>query len=202
MIRSSLMVLTLVLSLGLEKRDPLATAQTLSSTRFAGFVYGSNSQAEKKIDCTEFVIEVVKDLAKEGSLDLSKEVLSEIAMVDLGKLSEEKRSKLVADGDESTRGVARALVRAGIGKEIAPKDAKPGDFVQYWYKHKDTWLGHAAIVEKIDEKGKATLFGSHRTTLQREKDLPESDRKGGIGSGPVFDLTESKRKVYVVRWGT
>lgn len=77
---------------------------------------------------------------------------------------------MVEKNDDRITGVQAALVKAGLG-----------------------------VIESI-RNGRATIYGSHRTTLQRGRDLPAAERAGGVGSGPVFSLTDEARKVFVVRW--
>ncbi|MEZ5964213.1 MAG: hypothetical protein R3F56_10245 [Planctomycetota bacterium] len=191
--------------------DVLATAKKLATTTYAGWTYGNGEQdGTKVIDCTCFIAAVCKQLARESGKPLTGAQTAAIKIANLTDKEKAGLAKLVAEGDRKIRGVVTALVDAGLGKAVEPEDARAGDLVQYWYHAKGdakNWLGHAAIVESID-KGKATLFGSHKSTLRQRADgkdqLEGNDKvdvsKGGIGSGPEFDLTDASRKVWVVRW--
>lgn len=176
--------------------DTLKTARTLAEKKYKGYTYGSSGG--KQIDCTRFVSAVVANLARQCNVKLAKSDQRTLAVV-LSDEDGEKLQKLVDIEDKKIRGVQQALVNAGLGVAVNPKDAKAGDLVQYWFQSGGKWVGHAGLVEKVED-GKATIYGSHKTTLQSERKLERSRRKGGIGSGPVFDLTDAKRKVFVVRW--
>lgn len=195
--------------------DVLATARALASTEFAGWTYGSDAKT-KTVDCVGFVHEVAKQAAKQCGKEIDA-ATKKALVIDLDKADHAKLQELVKASDPKIQGVARALVEAGLGTRVEPKDARPGDLVQYWYavttKEKDasgkevaktTWAGHSGIVESVDPKtGEATIFGSHKTTLKKRADGQAIELgKGGIGSGPVFDLANAKRKVFVVRWST
>lgn len=178
--------------------DVLQTAKRLGDTTFREHQYGS--KGEKRVDCVQFVIAVVEELGKQQGQTIDPALKKAIA-IDLGAEPAKLLQTLVNQEDERIKGVQAALVAAGLGHKVSPSEAKAGDFVQYWYQDREgSWRGHAGIVESIDSAGRATIYGSHRSTLQRERSLFEDERKGGVGSGPVFRLTGSSRKVFVVRW--
>lgn len=183
--------------------DVLLAARELATGRFRSFVYGPGLDEKAKIvDCTCFVWAVVERLAADCGVAATPELRRAVLIANIGK-AEDLRA--LVDGDDARiRGIATALVDAGLGRRIAPEDARPGDFVQYWYRPRrgaKDWAGHASIVERIVD-GKAVLLGSHRSTLRERADGDEAIavERGGIGSGPTFDLRDASRKVYVVRW--
>jgi hypothetical protein len=178
--------------------DVVQTAQKLGETRYRDYTYGSRV-AEQQIDCVQFLLAVVDDLARQQDLPpIGRAVRAAIA-INLDEEAAANLQTLVEQGDPRTTGIQAALVNAGLGVKVAPSEARPGDLVQYWYRQGGAWRGHSGVIESIRD-GRSTIYGSHRSTLQRERDLPESQRRGGVGSGPVFDLTAEGRKVYVVRW--
>ncbi|MGE3174069.1 MAG: hypothetical protein AB7O97_15690 [Planctomycetota bacterium] len=184
--------------------DALAVALSLAREHFAGWVYGPGIDRDKKVvDCTCFVWSVIETLAERCDVEVTSELRRAVLIANVER--GEDLAQLVDGDDPRIRGVVTALVDAGLGRRIDPEDARPGDFVQYWYRPKKgatTWAGHASLVESIDDDGVATLLGSHRSTLRRRADGdPDIDvGRGGIGSGPRFDLRDPRRKVYVVRW--
>lgn len=177
--------------------DVVATAKALRKATYANYVYGS--KGARKINCVQFVDAVVKDLARQCGKKITAAHTRTLA-IQLSKADHAKLQSLVANGDRKIRGVQTMLVDAGLGKAIDPGKAKPGDFVQYWYRSGKRWYGHAGIVSAIDKNGVATIYGSHKTTLQSERKLDKAKRKGGVGPGPRFNLANKKRKVYVARW--
>ncbi len=178
--------------------DILKTAKDLASADYSGYEYGSTG--DKRIDCVQFVAAVVEEAAEEAARSGKFTAgVKKTIKIELDSRAKANLQSLVERNDERTKGVQKALIDAGLGEKVEPADAKPGDLVQYWYKDGGVWYGHAGVVEKVED-GKATIYGAHKTTLQRERTVRAADRKGGIGSGPVFDLTDASRKVYVVRW--
>jgi len=197
--RIALMLSTGVAALALfvdKDVDVLTSARRLALETYKGYTYGSSG--EMRIDCVQFVGAVVDDLARQCGVSLTTEDRKLLA-IDLSADDAKHLQELVAANDPKTRGVQTALKSAHLGVEVSPGDARPGDFVQYWYRDGEQWLGHSGIIEKVED-GKATIYGSHKSTLQSERSIVPADRKGGIGSGPSFSLTDTARKVYVVRW--
>ncbi len=181
--------------------DALAVARTLGKDRYAGWTYGAGEAAAKKqIDCTCFLAAVCTELAKQSGKTLDATTLAgiKVAISDEDKKNEQE---LVEDDDEKIQGVASALVTAKLGTKVEPKEAQAGDLVQYWYKKDGRWHGHASVIESV-EKGKATLFGSHMTTLKTraDGDTKIDTKLGGIGTGPSVPLTGKSYKLFVVRW--
>ena len=179
-----------------KTKDVLTVARNLGQGRFAGFTHGTKA---KQVDCVTYLLAVVEELAAHKKLKISKKTRGELLISHLSKDELAKLQELVAKEDPRIRGVHQALINAKLGKAVKRKDARPGDFIQYWYKSGTKWFGHAGIVEHV-KNGKATIWGCHKSTLQSERKLPKKNRKGGIGSGPVFDLKDEKRKVFLVRW--
>ena len=185
----------------------LAAAQRLATTTYRGFTSGPGENgAAKQIDCTCYVAAVCSELARTAGRPLTAPQLAAVKIANLDADERAHLQQLVDQSAPKIRGVAQALVDAGLGTAIAPQDAQPGDFVQYWYEvtAKDgtkQWLGHAAIVERFEKK-QAVLLGSHKTTLREraDGDAAIAVDRGGIGSGPRFDLADPKRRVFVVRW--
>lgn len=176
--------------------DVLQIAKGLGDTTYRDFRYGS--KGDERIDCVQFVIAVVERLGQQQQRPIDPALTAAIAIA-LDEDAKRALQAMVEKNDDRITGVQAALVKAGLGVKIAPAEAEPGDFVQYWYKFDGKWVGHAGVIESI-RNGRATIYGSHRTTLQRERDLPAAERAGGVGSGPVFSLTDKARKVFVVRW--
>lgn len=193
---SFLPLASLALTISTSDVDPLATARRLADETFKNYTYGSSG--ENKVDCTQFLAAVVDDLARQCGVTLSKADRRTLLVV-LGEEDANTLQTLVSASDTKIRGVQQALVSSNLGVAVEPKDAKPGDLIQYWYKKQGKWTGHSGLVERI-EAGKATIYGSHNTTLQMDQRLPESARRGGIGVGPVFDLSDPGRRVFLVRW--
>jgi hypothetical protein len=171
--------------------DPLANAKSLAASQFSGWTYGS-SAAKKQIDCVQFVLAVV---AKSSPKPIGEE--SRKAVLISGLSAEESKpaglAKLVEAGDERTKGVQLALVKAGVGTVVSPQDAKPGDLIQYWMKPKNgDWFGHAGVLEMVTRNGdipEATVYGAHKS-------------QNGIGTSK-FKLKlvgdPAGRRIYLVR---
>jgi hypothetical protein len=135
--------------------DVLAAAQKIAAD-LKDWTYGHDA-AKKQIDCVQFVIRVLKDLAP----GLSREAQTRILISDV---SESEVAGLVEKEDPKIRGVQTALVEAHLGQAVAREDVKPGDLVQYWYRTKDGgWNGHCAIVEEVRAGGKFALLGAHQS---------------------------------------
>jgi hypothetical protein len=198
--KTLLLITSLVLATtGILRSDvnPLEIARSLANEDYKDYTYGSSG--DRKVDCTQFVSAVVLELADQCNIKIPEADRRTLGVV-LSAEEGENLQTLVDKSDKRIRGVQQAIISAGFGIEVEADDAKPGDLVQYWYKTATgTWAGHAGLIEKIED-GKATIYGSHKTTLQREHQLDGAKRKGGIGSGPVFDLGDETRKVFVVRW--
>lgn len=174
-----------------EEPATLATAHTIGKKlKQEGWTYGSNP-AQKQIDCVQFVL---KTLEEHFQMTLSADVRTRILISDLtvSQVTNDTNG-IVSMGDSRTKGVQQALIDIHRGTVISLKDAKPGDFIQYWMKkHNGTWFGHAGIIEKVTEENgirKAFLYGSHKSTE-------------GIGTAPEGGLRlqgTADRRIYVVR---
>ena len=136
------------------------------------------------MDCTAFLLAAVDAAARKRGVTLTRATRKQLAIANLTKSEAARLDALVEAGHRKIRGVRTALLDAGLGVAVDPKDARPGDLVQYWYRTSRGWRGHAAIVERIDG-GVATLYGSHKTTLQSERKLPLAKRRGESGAVPA-----------------
>jgi hypothetical protein len=134
---------------------------------------------------------VVEETTRQKLPPASREriLISDVAAADLKR----NHYALVVDEDPRTKGVQEALVTADLGAAIEPKNAKPGDLIQYWMQRDDgTWFGHAAVIETVTRNTRgsrsAELFGAHKSL-------------NGLGTSTFnLDLTShSKRKIYIVR---
>lgn len=191
-----LMLLLAAPALG-QKVDPVEVASTLAKKRYAGFTHGTG---KKQVDCVTYLVAVVEELAKSKRATLSKQTRQQILISHLTPKELSNLQQLVARDDAKIRGVQSALIDAKLGTKVKPAEARAGDLIQYWYKSGGKWWGHAGLIQKVSKAGQATIYGSHKTTLQSERKLPRKQRRGGVGPGPVFNLTDKKRKVFVVRW--
>jgi hypothetical protein len=169
---------------------PLVVAKRLANDRFNGWKYGEDA-SKKQIDCVQFVLAVVEETTRQKLPPASREriLISDVAAADLKR----NHYALVVDEDPRTKGVQEALVTADLGAAIEPKNAKPGDLIQYWMQRDDgTWFGHAAVIETVTRNTRgsrsAELFGAHKSL-------------NGLGTSTFnLDLTShSKRKIYIVR---
>jgi hypothetical protein len=170
-------------------RTPLAVARELANTRFHHFTYGHDA-AKKQVDCVLFLEAVLEDLLSRALTEEERgAVLIDYHFSDLGLA--------VVRRDPRTKGVVRAIAETiGCGKEIDAREARAGDFIQYWYKTSaGKWLGHASIVSRVwsPQEGdvRAAIFGSHKSKNR----ICENDF-GGDG----LCLTKPGRIVYVARF--
>lgn len=168
---------------------PLAAAQRLANTRFQGFTYGHNA-AKKQVDCVQFLQAVLEDLlARELTQSERDAVLIDYHFADLGSA--------VVSCDPRTKGIVRAIAETiGCGKEVEPRQIRPGDFVQYWYKTSGgKWLGHASVVSRVwsPKEGdiRVAIFGSHKSKNR----ICENDF-----DGDGLCLTKPGRIVYAARF--
>jgi len=120
--------------------------------RYQGRPYGSSDPCG--FVCTSFVSRVLNDLG----VKVDKLVVS---VSGAGKYPGKTASDLVSEDIPIHRGVQKAIVDAGVGKEVSIDEAQPGDFVQYWYKNKEIWAGHAVIIESVKENGYFNVYGAH-----------------------------------------
>ena len=163
--------------------SPLDTARSLAGGTFAGWTYG-NAAKKKTIDCVQFM-EVV--IAKEVGRPLTPDERRMIA-IHHGWSAQEVQEKAAAGSDPKVSGLAHALVDLmKVATRVESGDARPGDFVQYW-KRNDAgqWFGHASLLSRVSD-GKATLYGSHKST------------NGIADSNFELKLSGDDRHVYLVR---
>ena len=184
-------------------------AHELGTGRFQGWAYGEDA-AKKQVDCVQFV-EAVLEAARGAKVtpDASRAVRIQGLSTTPG--DQAAIAKAVEAGDRRLAGVVHAIVDVlGEGVAVPFAEAKPGDFVQCWWRRerkepdpadpKKTrtvvrWEGHAAIVESVveaDPKRKAStvrIYGSHRSL-------------GGVGIAPsVVSLEDAAdRRMFVARF--
>lgn len=197
------------------KPQSLEVARELAAGKFAGYTYVGKKPAPKTIDEATFVVATIEALAtkngvklaadakdklqKAVSLDGHKKKDVQAALVAAAKL---KKKKVIGFGDLPAwaSGVQHALVEAGLGEAIDASKAEPGDFVHWWFQYKSgNWGYHVGIVESI-QKGRAVIYGAHKSSLASERKAASADRKGGIGSGPLLQLSAKDKKLFVVRF--
>jgi hypothetical protein len=188
---SILALLSVGTTIGLIRADerPLVVAKQLARTRFQGWTYG-NDASKRQIDCVQFVLAVV-----EGTIHrrLETQLRTRILISDLADAAVKDHGyAIVINEDPRTKGVQEALVQAGLGRRVDPKDAQPGDLIQYWMQQRSgTWVGHSAIIESVwHSRGdvRATLFGAHHSTSA----IATSQFQLALVPSPT-------RKVYIVR---
>lgn len=112
---------------------------------------------EKKLPCTTFVQEVLKQLEIELSAD-------EIATLQIRGIGEAKVAAELAAGNPALRGGPGMLIDKGIANVVRPEDARPGDIVQYWYRDskKASGIGgHTGIVQELLPDGKLAIVDSN-----------------------------------------
>ncbi|MCA9091029.1 MAG: hypothetical protein KDA90_20600, partial [Planctomycetaceae bacterium] len=124
----------------------LLTAKAIAAEKYADWTYGS-ATADKQIDCVQFVL-AVSEVALSQTVD--SKTRQRILISDLGAEEIANLPSLIASEDERIKGIQTALISIQRGEPIEPKDAKPGDLVQYWMQKSDgTWFGHAGILEQV-----------------------------------------------------
>jgi hypothetical protein len=180
-------VLVVVMSsasaVGLE--HPLQIAWQLQESRYADWTYGADAERQQ-INCVQFLEDLIEELLLRR---LSPWERDKILIQNISK--SENLQKLVDKGDVRTRGIQHALLAMGRGKIVSPKFARPGDFVQYWYKKDNAWVGHVAIIQQVTrERGFscAYIYGAH-----------ESLNAVGV-AGYMVTLNDPHMKVYIVRF--
>lgn len=173
-----------------EPPDVLGTARKLGNGRYKGWKYGSNAE-KQQIDCVQFVLAVVKEFVP----DLPASAKTRILISDLkGKDVEGDKEGIITKADARAKGVQQALVDLDQGEAVSLKDARPGDFIQYWMmRDNGTWFGHSGVIEKVEVvqgTPRATIYGSHLSL-------------DGIGSSkPTSRLRlveAADRRIYIVR---
>lgn len=205
------------IALAVAAETPLEVAQVVAREKFNKCQYGDHDKDAARVNCVQFMSAIVSDLAARAGIKdaVTPELKSRIAIDEIDYAAEAKTLKiqetdarrrrllvidaLVETNDPRTAGVQFALTAAKLGTVVDLKDAKAGDFVQYWYKEDGHWEGHSALLESVSS-GRVTLYGAHQTTLASESGVSKKDRKGGIGTSVPILLDSPTKKVYLVRW--
>jgi hypothetical protein len=160
----------------------LKCAEELAQT-YKDYTYGTGN---KQKDCVHFVLDVVNCRLK---TPVSKEVQNAI-LIAYGWTDQQAEQKGQEGTDPRIAGVQYALTEiSNAGKKIDPKDARPGDIVQYWMPDSDgKWFGHAAVITKVEGK-LATLLGAHKSA------------NAVTLLGKPLNLAGADRHIFVVRIG-
>lgn len=79
--------------------------------------------------CFNFVFKIISALTNTNNKTLLKDMA-----VRLNATGDMKLLEAIENGYEKTRGVQFALDKAGLGHSVSIKDAKVGDFVQFWHR--------------------------------------------------------------------
>jgi hypothetical protein len=164
---------------------PLHLAWRLSEEKYSGWLYGKIVE-QQQINCVQFLENVLEDLLQRPlrASERDKVRIQNIA-------DKEDLQKLIERRDKRTRGIQHALLSMKRGRVVSPKDARPGDFVQYWYKKEGLWVGHAAIIQQVTRDGGfycSFIYGAH-----------ESLNAVGV-AGFMVTLNDPHMKVYIVRF--
>ena len=176
--------------------SPLDDAKILAETTFKDFGYQLNGKAEnKKTDCTQFVAAV---LAKSLGRKLT---VSEESGILIKGITKKEINGAIEKKDLRLKGVVAVITSLKpAGSEIAPENAKSGDFVQYWIKGNDgNWWGHSAILGKVWKGGsgamRATIYGAHASGVEKEDPgfIGEKLTKSGL------NLSDPNRLIYIAR---
>ncbi len=181
--RSFFLLLVTICPFAME--HPLHLAWRLSEEKYSGWLYGRIIE-QKQINCVRFLEDVLEGLLQRPlrASERDKILIQNIA-------DTEDLQKLVERGDKRTRGIQQALLSMKRGRVVFPKDARPGDFVQYWYKKGSLWVGHAAIIQEVVSEGNfycSFTFGAHESL-------------NGVGvAGYMVTLNDPHMKVYIVRF--
>jgi hypothetical protein len=163
----------------------LHLAWRLADQDFKRWQYGSKAE-QQQINCVQFLEHVVRSLI---GRELRASERDALLIQNIRR--RENLQRLVERGDKRTRGIQHALLAMKRGKIVSASKAKPGDFVQYWYKKEGVWLGHAALIQQIlseEKKYCAYIFGAH-----------ESINAIGV-AGYQITLNDPLMKVYIVRF--
>jgi hypothetical protein len=179
------LVVLLTQSSIVASEHPLQLAWQLSDESYSGWTYGGVAN-EKRINCVQFLEDVLERLLRRSlrAWERDKLLIQNIS-------KKENLQKLVERGEKRTRGIQHALVSMRRGSVVSPKNARPGDFVQYWYKKDSLWVGHAAIIQEVVSEANfycSYTFGAHESL-------------NGVGvAGYMVTLNDPHMKVYIVRF--
>jgi hypothetical protein len=164
---------------------PLHLAWRISDEHYSGWQYGGNTEAQE-VNCVQFLEDIIQRLLNRP---LRERERKRLLIQNVAK--SENLQRLVERSDKRTRGIQHALISIGRGKTILPRDARPGDFVQYWYKKDSLWVGHAAIIQEVkhdDQFCCSFIYGAHESL-------------NGVGvAGYMVTLNDPHMKVYIVRF--
>ncbi len=150
--------------------DALGVAHELNTGIFNGWSYGAYSSAEKHLDCTTFISAVMDTILTRQNIGYTAEMRRDVMIIH----SFHDRN-VIQEGpdpaDPRFAGVVYVIEKYDLGTRITDmSQVRPGDFIQYWKQRSDgTWFGHASLVESldidnIDNRYKAKIFGSHKST--------------------------------------
>lgn len=169
----------------LAGEHPLHLAWRLAEERYSGWTYGRIGD-QRQVDCVSFLENMLEQLLRRPLHSKERE---KILIQNITK--REDLQKLVEREEKRTRGIQHALVSMRRGKVIRPPDARPGDFIQYWYKRDSLWVGHAALIQEVRREGDfycSFTFGAHESL-------------NGVGvAGYMVTLNDPHMKVYIVRF--
>jgi hypothetical protein len=164
---------------------PLQLAWRIAQEQYSGWTYGKRGD-QTQVDCVTFLENVLEQLLQRPlrSQERARIMIQNIKPQD-------DLQALVERGERRTRGIQHALVSMRRGKVIQPPDARPGDFIQYWYKRDSLWVGHAALIQEVRREGDfycSFTFGAHESL-------------NGVGvAGYMVTLNDPHMKVYIVRF--
>jgi hypothetical protein len=148
---------------------PLVVAKHIAQTRFNGWTYGSNPR-KRQTDCVQFVLAVVEETAR---VTLANPIRTRILISDLSDAAlKDHGYAVILEEDPRTKGVQEALVQARLGMRVDPKDAQPGDLIQYWMQQQGgSWFGHAPVIETVY----ASSGREHTRATLRRTSSPQRD---------------------------
>jgi hypothetical protein len=145
-----------------DEVDIISVAKSVSSEVFPDFSYGSDEE-QCQVNCVQFTGAVLERvLGRPLTRDERDAVFIHYPITEF--------EQALKNGDERMAGVARAIAQVlRIGNYVAPREAQPGDFIQYWVKRSDgRWFGHSAIVtrriKRTDGSAGVSIYGSHKST--------------------------------------
>ena len=138
----------------------LDTAHTLAEGPFQGWTYGSKA-SERQVDCVQFMVAVIEESVGRPLTLAERNVIN----IHHGWSAEEVQTKASAGEDPLVSGLAHGLVDLmQVATRVTAAEAQVADFVQYWKRNdKGQWFGHASLLSAVSD-GKATLYGSHKST--------------------------------------
>lgn len=118
------------------KTAPGAKVETAAKTNSAKSIDGievaldiQKNHTGDNLLCFDFVYKIISALTKTNNKTLRKDMA-----VKLTATGDMKLLEAIENGYPTTRGVQFALEKAGMGHSVGIKDAKVGDFVQFWHR--------------------------------------------------------------------